>query len=219
MKKSCCKENIKHLVILNLIQNLRRLMWSLHNSVRGRFQIKFGMTPLLNNRAFTLIELLVVVLIIGILAAIALPQYQKAVEKSRAAEAIATLKYMHDQGVLCELEKGAGECDSMTNEELDIHFGNGFTCQFNGSYVERCCNDSWCFDNNPDAWADMCFVTDPKQPIAGRVRGKPGDVWGNFEVDYWLEYEECSDSSYPGKIVCYGEKCDTFFNGNGNPIN
>ncbi|MEZ8608823.1 pilin [Vibrio sp. 10N.239.311.G01] len=44
-----------------------------------------------NQKGFTLIELMIVVAVIGVLAAIAVPQYQKYVAKSEAASALVTI--------------------------------------------------------------------------------------------------------------------------------
>ena len=88
-----------------------------------------GMTPSFNCEAFTLIELLVVVLIIGILAAIALPQYEKAVIKSRAAEAFTNLKTLKNALEICELEHGRITTENFTTnpcskvENLNIQLG------------------------------------------------------------------------------------------------
>ena len=83
----------------------------------------------INAIGFTLIELLVVVLIIGILAAIALPQYQKAVEKARAAEAVVRINQLEKSMDLWRLEHPGEKCTvfkssggSLGKCSLDIDF-------------------------------------------------------------------------------------------------
>lgn len=69
---------------------------------------------------FTLIELLVVVLIIGILAAVALPQYQKAVAKSRFTEAIVNLKAIKQAKDVCVLGGGEAACGHITSLDVQV---------------------------------------------------------------------------------------------------
>ena len=66
---------------------------------------------------FTLIELLVVVLIIGILSAVALPQYRIAVEKAHVTEALIVLRNIEQAQKLHYLENGSYVSDI---KDLDV---------------------------------------------------------------------------------------------------
>ena len=86
MKKSRCSENIKE------TDSHSRVLRTATS----------GMTA----KGFTLIELLVVVLIVAILAAVAVPQYQRSVFKSRMMEMVAGMHHAANMFEMYYLEHG-----------------------------------------------------------------------------------------------------------------
>lgn len=58
-------------------------------------------------KGFTLVEMLVVVLIIGVLTAVALPNYTRSIEKSRATEAMNMIKSLNDAVYAYAAERNA----------------------------------------------------------------------------------------------------------------
>ena len=118
-----------------------------------------------NKQAFTLIELLVVVLIIGILAAVALPQYQKVVEKSRATQAITMLKSL---GQAQEAYYMANGSYASKFDELDVEM------PFTGNTPWRPIDSHVTDTRSNEDWSFQIWQNSPTYKIlmAGRLTGK-----------------------------------------------
>lgn len=151
----------------------------------------------MKNQAFTLIELLVVVLIIGILSAIALPQYTKAVEKSRMAEALQTSATLRQALDLQVLSNGYEEAN-LTADLLG---------QLNCNESGFCCSKYFCYS---------AFCNEGSCQVAA-YRYQNGDMENGdnlYDLDWWkiASYGGTWTTGCVNYEETWGAMC-TFFSG------
>ena len=120
----------------------------------------------MKTHAFTLIEVLITVLIIGILAAIAVPQYKKAVRKVWLNEVATTFNAITKGIDMWQLENGipsttvvfSGNGTRVTKLEIDqpcVKEATYYCYTKMGSWRYSCDNDGWCWMSlNTDLNAD-----------------------------------------------------------------
>ena len=147
--------------------------------------------PAGKNAGFTLIELLVVVLIIGILAAVALPQYELAVNKSRYTQLISAVSKAKDALEIYYMANGEYPSGDAGWDALDFSFPG---CTHGVAGDDLTCDK---------------FLVDM---YAGTTKNLLG-IWGKrnasleFEGDCLMGYSVYLDhegSSYAGKRFCRG---------------
>ncbi len=142
-----------------------------------------------NQQAFTLIELLVVVLIIGILAAVALPQYQVAVRKTKLTKLIPMVKGLKDGMEMYYLANGTYPDQEIDGLSFDIDMFDGCTGADSTNWI-RCPNGIF-FDR----------MDYDRHTVIG--------IDTNISLAYlmWLDVSE-----YPGQIRCIAKANDTIAN-------
>ena len=128
-------------------------------------------------KGFTLIELLVVVLIIGILSSVALPQYTKAVNRAKAAEAWTVLKAVADAQEVYFL---ANNTYSSSFDELDIEIPE---------------MKNWDIGTSSIGGSSTHFYLS--------LEGKAG--MSEYKISYHRDLDE-DGLNYPRRISCWGDQ-------------
>ena len=150
-----------------------------------------------DRRAFTLIELLVVVLIISILVAVALPQYQKAVIKSEAVWALAVIHQLDQFQQEYYLRNGAYTTQT---SQLMAPVQGKVSCGTSGSTGVYCTigtrKDSIMLEWQGDARSVWICLAGENNSLANEICQKYQFDWGGTKITtangynyYWGAYK------------------------------